>query len=154
MAKNFAKKLKNNKNNAKECAYILRMSNKATSVLGYDRIDYPEIDIFSGIKYRTIYCEQKVNSMVDLLHAVCLEWDQKRQSKRWAFLVQLLIPVLFWLFRGIEAVLLLVAYMLKELGFELKNEVGKRRVIRIIGVIFTFITGMTSLLSYLKIDLW
>ena len=68
--------------------------------------------------------------------------------------MQLLIPVLFWLFRGIEAVLLLVAYMLKELGFEVKDEVRKSRIIRITGVIFTFIAGMASLLSYLKIDLW
>lgn len=150
----FAQKFRNNGNNAEECAYILRMSNKATTVFGYDRFDYPEIDIAAGIKYRKLYSDEKVNSMVDLLHAVCLEWDQKRKNKRWSYFVQLIIPVLFWLFRGIEAVMLLVAYMLKELGLEVKDEVRKSRIIRIIGVIFTFITGMASLLSYLKIDLW
>ena len=154
MAKLFAQKFRNNNNNAAECTYLLRMREKVTNVLGNNRIDFPEIDLAAGIKYKSIYSIARVDDLVDLLYAVCLEWDQKRKSSRWLLLIQLLVPVLFWLFRGIEAMLMIIVYFLKEIGFKSYDNEKKSKVIRILSTIFTFITGMASLLSYLRIELW
>lgn len=149
----FAKKFRNNTNNGNECAYLIRKTAKATDILGRDRFSYPEIDLESGIKYKALYTSTSVDDKVDLLHATCLEWDEERKSKRWIYLLQLLVPILFWVFRGIEVVLQFIAYLLKELGWDY-NDDKKGRMITILSILFTFITGMSSLMAYLKIELF
>lgn len=152
-AKVFARKFHSNANNGLECTYLIRKTDKVSHILGSDRISYPEIDLVSGIKYNSFYILADIDKTVDLLHATCLEWDEKRKSKRWYYIVQLIIPILFWLFRGIEAILQFIAYLFKELGWNYDDE-KKGRLIKILSSIFAFITGMASLLSYFKIDLF
>ena len=152
-AKVFAHKFRNNANNGLECTYLIRKTDKLTHILGSDRFSYPEINLVSGIKFKTFFNPADVDSLVNLLHATCLEWDEKRKNLRWCYLVQLLIPILFWLFRGIESILQLIAYMFKELGWNYNDE-KKGHLITILSTLFAFITGMASLLSYLKIDLF
>lgn len=145
-AKVFARKFRSNANNGMERTYLIRKTDKVTHILGSERFSYPEIDIVSGIKYNTFYSPAEVDSLVGQLHATCLEWDEKRKNKRWYYLVQLLIPILFWLFRGIESILQFIAYLFKELGWNYNVE-KKGHLITILSTLFAFITGMSSLLS-------
>ena len=151
-AQSFAQKFRNNTNNENECAYLIRKTEKITYVFGKNRIDYPEIDLESGIKYKSFYSHVKVEDNVSLLYAAFLVWDEKRKTKRWLYLLQLVLPILFWLFRGIEAILQFIAYLLKELGWSY-NDDKKGRLITILSTLFAFITGMASLLSYFRIEL-
>lgn len=152
-AHSFAIKYSNGGDNAEECAYLIRMRETATDILGRDRISFPEVELVSAIKHKTIYSDTKAENIVDQLHAVCLEWDQKRKGKRTLYLVELLIPVFFWLFRGFEAVLRFLSYLLRELGWK-SEDYEKSKLIKVLSFLFTLITGLASLLSYLKIDLW
>lgn len=153
LCKSLRRKFSNNTNSGNECAYLIRKTAKATDILGRDRVSFSEIKLESGIKYKCLYSSNAVDDLVDLLHATYLEWDEKRKSKCWHYLLQLLIPILFWLFRGIEAVLQFIAYLLKELGWNY-NDDKKGRLITIVSILFTFITGMSYLLAYLKIELF
>lgn len=153
VANSYFLNFRNNENIEEESEYLVRRLEKITDILGKDRIDYPEIDLVSGIKYNSFYSPFKVDSIIRLLRATCLEWDERRKRKRWHYLLQLLFPILFWLLRGIEAILQFIAYLIKELGWNYNDE-KKVRLITILSYIFTFITGMASLLSYMKIELF
>ena len=142
-AKIFARKFRSNTNNGLEYTYLIRKTDKISHILGSDRFSYPEIDLESGIKFNSFYNPADVDKTVDLLHAICLEWDEKRKSKRWFYLVQSLIPFLFWLFRGLEAILQFIAYLFKELGWNYDDE-KKGRLVTILSSIFSFIAGMVS----------
>lgn len=149
----FAKKFRDNINNSNEYIYLVQNREKATAILGNDRVSFPEIEIVSGIKHKTIYTYVTALDLADKLQVECLEWDQKRKRKRWHYLIQLIIPVFFWLFRGFESILQLIAYLLGELGWTF-NEENKIKLISILGVLFTFITGLASLFSYIGFYPW
>lgn len=151
-AQSLALKYRNYGDNSIERAYLIRKSEKVTDILGHDRIDFPEIDLVTAVKYKSIYTPEKLDFLVELMHASFLEWDEKRKTKRWSYFFQLIIPFLFWAFQGIEAILILLYNCLEELGWKSYKE--NKTQIDILSAIFTIITGLASLFSYLHVELW
>lgn len=140
----------NNGDNNLQAHYIVRKCHKFTDILGRDRIDYPEIELKNSIKYNSVHSASGYDQVLRSLAVVQLEWDEKRKTKRWINLLELIIPI-FWLFRGMECVFMLLAYLLNELGIEIVKVDGG--FVRILSIIFTIITGLASLFSYLHWDI-
>lgn len=141
----------NGTNNNLQAQYIIRKYNSIHLLFGEDRILFPECDIANSITFNNVNTRNKYDDILRKLATTYLEWDEKRRSTRWLMLLQLIFPLIFWLFRGIECIFILLAYLLKELGF--KEMSTKGSVVKILTIIFTIITGLASLFSYLHIDI-
>lgn len=152
-AQSLVLKYRNYGDNSIERAYLIRMGEEVSDIIGYDRLSYPEKDLVKAIKNKYPYTPEKLEHIVELMHASFLEWDQKRKSKRWSYIFQLIFPLLFWVFQGIEVILILISNCFDELGWSFNND-EDRRLVKILSTIFTIITGLASLFSYLHIELW
>lgn len=142
----------NNTDNNPQAVYLVRNYEKFSKIIGTDRIDFPEIDIVSSIRYNTYSSSNEYTKILRRLTVLFHEWDARRISKRWVMLIELIFPILFWFFRGVEYIVMLITYILKELGFKEIQSEGK--VIKVLSVIFTIVTGLASLFSYLNIELF
>lgn len=140
----------NGTNNNLQAQYIIRKHHSIYSIFGENRVLFPECEIANSITFNNVNTRKAYDDILRQLATTYLEWDEKRKSARWLMLLQLLIPFIFWLFRGIECIIILLAYLLKELGFKKINAKGD--VVKILSIIFTIITGLASLFSYLHID--
>lgn len=141
-----------NTDNNPQAVYLVRNYEKFSKIIETDRIDFPEIDIVSSIRYNTYSSSNEYTKILRRLIVLFHEWDARRISKRWVMLIELIFPILFWFFRGVEYIVMLITYILKELGFKEIQSEGK--VIRVLSVIFTIVTGLASLFSYLNIELF
>lgn len=139
------KKVDSKRNFAKERDFIIRKSDKITSILGKDRFLYPEIELSTMIAYRNIYGTSELKDIYSRIHADATQWDEKRQSRKWFYVLELIVPAVFWLFRGIHVVLMLFAYMLNILGVNIEPE---SKVVSVLSWLFTFLSGLASILSF------
>lgn len=141
----------NGTSNNLQAQYIIRKHHSIFKIFGGDRVLLPECDIANSITFNNVNTRNKYDDILRELATTYLEWDEKRRSTRWLMLLQLIFPLIFWLFRGIECIFILLAYLLKELGFEEMSTKGS--VVKILTIIFTIITGLASLFSYLHINI-
>lgn len=151
-ASSYVEGFANNTDNNMAAQYVVRKHSAIYSLFGEDRVDLPECDLANSIRYENVHTTQKFDDIMRRLAVTSLEWDEQRLHTRWVMLIQLFVPVLFWLFRGIECFFILLAYLLNELGF--KNVRAEGGLMHILSIIFTIVTGLASLFSYLGIGPW
>lgn len=146
----FKKKLRNNRNITTEAEYIIRKTDILTEILNVDRYSLPENELSIQIANRNVYSVTQIEDIYARLYADALKWDENRLSKRWYYIFELLIPIIFWLFRGINFIIGLLAYSLCIIGVDIDSD---SRGVTIISWVFTFISGMASILSFCGITL-
>ena len=138
--------------NNPQAQYIIRKYHSIGLLFGKDRVILPECDMANSIIFNNVRTRKEYDDIIRQLATTYLEWDEKRRNAKWLMLIQLLIPVVFWLFRGIECIILLFAYFLQELGFKKINTNGI--AIKILSTLFTVATGLASLFAYLNINIF
>lgn len=146
----YAKLFRSNGNNSAEGEYILRKAERVSGLID-SYFDFPVLDFANHIKYANINSATTLDDCVRRMYANYFAWDEKRKSKRWSYLIELVVPFIWWLFRGTEVIVSFIGQRLLELGFKINLE---SKTVQVISWLFTFITGLASLLSYLKVDLF
>ena len=139
------KKVAQKKNYPRERDFIIRKSDKLTGILGKDRFLYPENELSTKIAYRNVYGISELQDLYSRINADATQWDEARQKRKWIYVLELIVPILFWLFRGFQVVLMLITYMLNILGVNIKPE---SKINIVLSWLFTFLSGLASILSY------
>ena len=139
------KKVDQKKNFPRERDFIIRKSDKLKEILGKGRFLYPENELSTMIAFRNIYSTSELQDLYSRINADATQWDEKRQSRKWYYILELIFPIVFWLFRGFHVVLMLFAYMLNILGINVEPE---SKVVSVLSWLFTFLSGLASILSF------
>lgn len=139
------KKVAQKKNYPRERDFIIRKSDKLKEILGKGRFLYPENELSTMIAFRNIYSTTELQDLYSRINADAIQWDEKRQLRKWHYILELIFPVVFWLFRGFHVVLMLFVYMLNILGVNLEPEA---KVVSALSWLFTFLSGLASILSF------
>ena len=140
------KKVAQKKNYPRERDFIIRKSDKRKEILGKGRFLYPENELSTMIAFRNIYSTSELQDLYSRINADAIKWDEKRQLRKRHYILELIFPVVFWLFRGFHVVLMLFVYMLNILGVNLEPEA---KVVSALSWLFTFLSGLASILSFL-----
>lgn len=149
----FADKYQKGIDNSVEIIYILRKSEKVSDLLAESFPDSPVSELAAKIKYSNVISYQALATLKQRIFANCLKWDEKRKTKKWVLLIQLLLPIVFWPFRGVEALLLLLSYLFKMIGLGGMDTKGKLAVaLASIGGIVGFIGSLASILSFMGVN--
>lgn len=148
----FTDKYYNRQDNRVEIIYILRKSEKVSSLLNESFPDSPVCELAAKIKFSNLPSFQTIDDLKRRIYANCLKWDEKRRTRKWFFVAQLLFPVVFWPFRGIEALLQLLSYLFKMIGLGNFDSKGKLSfVLALIAGIVGFLGSVASILSFLEV---
>ena len=139
------KKVAQKKNYQRERDFIIRKSDKLTKILGKDRFQHPENELSTMIAYRNVYGISELQDLYSRINADSTQWDEKRQSQKWYYILELIFPIVFWLFHGFFIVLMLFAYMLNILGINVEPE---SKVVSALSWLFTSLSGLASILSF------
>lgn len=139
------KKVDQKKNFPRERDFIIRKSDKLEEILGKGRFLYPENELSTMIAFRNIYSTSELQDLYSRINADAIKWDEKRQLRKRHYILELIFPVVFWLFRGFHVVLMLFVYMLNILGVNLEP---KAKVVSALSWLFTFLSGLASILSF------
>lgn len=150
----FTNKYQNSQNNNAEVIYILRKSEKVSNLLNESFPDSPVSELSAKIKYSNLPSYQAIDNLKRRIYANCLKWDEKRKSNKWYLVAQLLLPIVFWPFRGMEVLLQLLSYLLNILGIKSFNTKGGiALIIASIGGIVGFLGSLASILSFMGVCL-
>ena len=153
-ADTYAKKYRSNRNNAGEGEFIIRKSEKVSHILGEDIYDMPALNYASSIKYANFSNVVTLEDTVRKIYANYLRWDESKKSQRLFLVVQLIVPLVFWPFRGIEALLIMLSELLHAMGLKsLKAENKVIFVVSLIGGIVGFIGSIASILSLFGVSM-
>lgn len=146
----FTNKYKNSQDNSIEIIYILRKSEQVSNLLNESFPDSPVSEFAARIKFSNLPSFQTIDSLKKRIFANCLRWDEKRKTSKWFLVAQLLLPLVFWPFRGIEILLELLSYLFKMIGFGYFDSKGKLAVaLASIGGIVGFLGSLASILSFM-----
>lgn len=144
----FTNKYQNSQNNSVEVIFLLRKSEQVSQLLNESFPDSPVSELAAKIKYSIIPSFQAIDSLKRRIFANCLKWDEKRKTSKWFLVAQILLPIVFWPFRGIEVLLQLFSYLLKIIGIDSFNSKGKLALaIASIGGVVGFLGSLASILS-------
>lgn len=144
----FTDKYQNGQNNNVEIIFFLRKSENVSNLLNESFPDSPVSELAAIIKYSNTPSFQAIDNLKRRIFANCLKWDEKRKTTKWLLVGQLLLPIVFWPFRGIEVLLQLLSYLLKIIGFDSFSSKGKLAlVIASIGGVVGFFGSLASILS-------
>ena len=144
----FTNKYQNSQDNSVEVIYLLRKSEQVSKLLNEIFPDSPVSELAARIKFSNLPSFQTIDSLKRRIFANCLKWDEKRKTSKWFLVAQLLLPIVFWPFRGVEVLLQLLSYLLKIIGFDSFNSKGELAlVIASIGGIVGFLGSLASILS-------
>lgn len=150
----FTNKYQNSQDNSVEVIYILRKSEQVSNLLNESFPDSPVGELAAKIKYISLPSFQTIDSLKRRIFANCLKWDEKRKKSKWFLVVQLLLPIVFWPFRGIEVLLKLLSYLFKMIGLVFFDSKGKLAVVLAsIGGIVGFLGSMASILSFIGVSI-
>lgn len=150
----FANKYHNSQDNGVEVIYILRKSEQVSNLLNESFPDSPVSELAAKIKYSNLLSFQAIESLKRRIFANCLKWDEKRKTSKWFLVAQLLLPIVFWPFRGIEVLLQLLSYLFKMIGVSFFDSKGKSAVvIASIGGIVGFLGSLASILSFMGVNI-
>lgn len=150
----FAKKFRSNKNNSGEGEFIIRKSEEVSRILGEDVYDMPALDYASAIKYANIYNAATLYELVRKIYSNYLRWDESMKSQRLFMLLQLLLPFVFWPFRGVESLLIMLSELLHAMGISsLKSESKLIFIVSVIVGIVSFVGSVASILSLFGISI-
>lgn len=150
----FTNKYQNNQDNSVEIIYILRKSEQVSNLLSESFPDSPVSELAAKVKFSNLHSFQAIESLKRRIFANCLKWDEKRKTNRWFLIAQLLLPIVFWPFRGIEVLLLLFSYLFKMIGLDFFDSKGKSAVvIASIGGIVGFLGSLASILSFMGVNI-
>lgn len=149
----FTNKYQNSQDNSVEVIYILRKSEQVSILLSESFPDSPVSELAAKVKFSNLHSFQAIESLKRRIFANCLKWDEKRKTNRWFLIAQLLLPIVFWPFRGIEVLLLLFSYLFKMIGLDFFDSKGKSAVvIASIGGIVGFLGSLASILSFMGVN--
>lgn len=150
----FTNKYQNSQDNSVEIIYILRKSEQVSNLLSESSPDSPVSELAAKVKFSNLHSFQAIESLKRRIFANCLKWDEKRKTNRWFLIAQLLLPIVFWPFRGIEVLLLLFSYLFKMIGLDFFDSKGKSAVvIASIGGIVGFLGSLASILSFMGVNI-
>lgn len=150
----FTNKYQNSQDNSVEIIYILRKSEQVSNLLSESFPDSPVSELVAKVKFSNLHSFQAIESLKRRIFANCLKWDEKRKTNRWFLIAQLLLPIVFWPFRGIEVLLLLFSYLFKMIGLDFFDSKGKSAVvIASIGGIVGFLGSLASILSFMGVNI-
>ena len=146
----FTNKYQNSQDNSVEVIYILRKSEQVSNLLNESFPDSPVSELAARIKFSNLPSFQAIDSLKRRIFANCLKWDEKRKTSKWFLVAQLLLPIVFWPFRGIEVLLQLLSYLFKMIGIGSFDSKGKMAVVLAsIGGIVGFLGSLASILSFM-----
>lgn len=150
----FTNKYQNSQDNSVEIIYILRKSEQVSNLLSESFPDSPVSELAAKVKFSNLHSFQAIESLKRRIFANCLKWDEKRKTNRWFLIAQLLLPIVFWPFRGIEVLLLFFSYLFKMIGLDFFDSKGKSAVvIASIGGIVGFLGSLASILSFMGVNI-
>lgn len=150
----FTNKYQKSQDNSVEIIYILRKSEQVSNLLSESFPDSPVSELAAKVKFSNLHSFQAIESLKRRIFANCLKWDEKRKTNRWFLIAQLLLPIVFWPFRGIEVLLLLFSYLFKMIGLDFFDSKGKSAVvIASIGGIVGFLGSLASILSFMGVNI-
>ena len=150
----FTNKYQNSQDKSVEIIYILRKSEQVSNLLSESFPDSPVSELAAKVKFSNLHSFQAIESLKRRIFANCLKWDEKRKTNRWFLIAQLLLPIVFWPFRGIEVLLLLFSYLFKMIGLDFFDSKGKSAVvIASIGGIVGFLGSLASILSFMGVNI-
>ena len=149
----FTNKYQNSQDNSVEVIYILRKSELVSNLLNESFPDSPVSELAAKIKFSSLPSFQGIDSLKRRIFANCLKWDEKRKTSKWFLVVQILLPIVFWPFRGIEVLLQLLSYLFKMIGLGSFDSKGKWAVVLTsIGGIVGFLGSLASILSFMGVS--
>lgn len=149
----FKNKLQKNQNNGNEEVFFIRKSEQVSCILDENIYDSPVAELCAKIKYNNIFSFQTIENLYRRAFANYLIWDEKRKHRKWHLIAQLLLPVIFWPFRGIEVLIQLLTYLMQLIGFKQFKVNGKMStIIAYVGGIVGFIGSIASILSLFGIS--
>lgn len=150
----FAEKYQNGQNNNVEIIFFLRKSEKVSNLLNESFSDSPVSELAAIIKYSNTPSFQAIDNLKRRIFANCLKWDEKRKTTKWLLVGQLLLPFVFWPFRGIEAFFIFLSEVLQILHIKSFKTDGKSvLILSVAGGILGFLANMASILSFLGVSL-
>ena len=150
----FTNKYQNGQDNSIEIIFILRKSEKVSNLLNEGFPDSPVSELCAKIKFSTLPSYQAIDNLKRRIYANCLKWDEKRKSNKWYLVAQLLLPIAFWPFRGMEVLLQLLSSLLIILGIKSFNTKGNLALILAsIGGIVGFFGSVASILSFMGVNI-
>lgn len=150
----FTNKYQNSQDNSVEIIYILRKSEQVSNLLNESFPDSPVCELAAKIKFSNLPSFQTIDSLKRRIFANCLKWDEKRITSKWFLVAQLLLPIVFWPFRGIEVLLQLLSYLFKMIGVCSFDSKGKLAVVvASIGGIVGFLGSLASILSFMGVNI-
>ena len=150
----FTNKYQNSQDNSVEVIYILRKSEQVSNLLNESFPDMPVSELATKIKFSNLPSFQAIDSLKRRIFANCLRWDEKRKTSKWFLIAQILLPIVFWPFRGIEVLLQLLSYLFKMIGIGSFDSKGKLAVVLTsIGGIVGFLGSLASILSFMGVNI-
>lgn len=150
----FTNKYQNSQDNSVEVIFILRKSELVSNLLNESFPDSPVSELAAKVKFSNLYSFQAIESLKRRIFANCLKWDEKRKTSKWFLVVQLLLPIVFWPFRGIEVLLQLLSYLFEMIGIGFFDSKGKIAVVLAsIGGIVGFLGSLASILSFMGVSI-
>lgn len=149
----FAKKFRCNRNNAGEGEFLIRKSEEVSRILGEDIYDMPVLNYAHSIKYANINNAATLEALVRKIYSNYLRWDESMKSQRLFMLLQFFLPFVFWPFRGVEFLLLMLSALIHAMGMPwLKSDSKLIFIISVIGGIVSFVGSVASILSLFGIS--
>ena len=148
-ADTYAKKFRSNRNNSGEGEFIIRKSVEVSHILGEDIYDMPVLNYASSIKYANFNSAATLEDLVRRIYANYLSWDEAKKNQRLFLIVQLILPLVFWPFRGVEALLIILSDLLHAMG--IKSFESDSKLIFAISVIVGIINFVGSIASILSL---
>lgn len=144
----FTDKYQNGQKNSVEVIYLLRKSEQVSKLLNESLLDSPVSELAARVKFSNLPSFHAIDSLRRRIIANCLKWDENCKTTKWLLVGQLLLPIVFWPFRGIEVLLQLLSYLLKIIGVDSFNSKGKLALaIASIGGVVGFLGSLASILS-------
>ena len=149
----FKNKFQENQNNGVEEVFFIRKYEQVSSILDEDIYDSPVAELGAKIRYNNYFSLQTFENLNRRAFANYLIWDEKRISRKWYLIAQLLLPVIFWPFRGIEVLIQLLTYLMQMIGFKQFKVNGKiSTIIAYVGGIVGFLGSIASIMSLFGIS--
>ena len=148
----FTNKYQNSQDNSVEVIYLLRKSEQVSYLLNESFPDSPVSELAAKIKFSNLPSFQAIDSLKRRIFANCLKWDEKRKTSKCFLLAQLLLPIVFCPFRGMEVRLQLLSYLFEMIGVGSFDSKGNMAVVLAsIGGIVGFLGSLASILSYMDV---
>ena len=152
-AERYAKKFRNNFNNAEEGEFLVRKANEVSHLLEEKIYNMPALEYAGKIKCANVYSVESLDTLVRNIYSIFLDWDEKWKTREKKLLLQLFLPFAFWVFRGIEAFFIFLSEALRIIGIKPFKTDGKYiQLLSIIGGVLGCLGNMASILSFLGIS--